>query len=66
MQRKVDEGLRKITLKQELSEKILHLKSNTIDFDEKTLHHVVEVLKPHMLEKLRTKNTKSSINWLIS
>ena len=62
MQRKVDDGLRKITLKQELSEKILHLKSNTIDFDEKTLHAVVEVLKPHMLEKLRTKNTKSNIN----
>jgi len=62
MKRKVDESLRKIELKQGLHEKVLHLKSVPLDgFDEETRHNVVEVLKPHMLERLRTKNTKNNI-----
>ena len=58
LKRQVDDSLRKIELKQSLHEKVLHLKSVPFDgFNQETLHNVVEVLKPHMLDRLRTKNT---------
>ena len=55
-------GMRKIELRSHLRDKIVHLQSKPIEgFDAETLHNCVEVLKPHMLERLKTKNTRVSV-----
>ena len=54
--------MRKIELKQSLREKIVHLQAKPIEgFDNETLHNCVEVLKPHMLERMRTAKTRNSV-----